>query len=224
VIRQLLNQEDLPLGYMLNLEKNAVKITLMPAKTRHEILSEMKKIVDTTQLEGSSFAVTGMSYIMDELNQNMIVNLKNTLIISCLVMFVLLLITFKKILPTLISLIPILITTSFLYGFLGLSGMSLTVISAIIFSITIGIGIDYAVHYTSVALALNDANKGFDYTSRPIMTNAVGLAIGMSALFTTPFTLNAISILMWVAMIVSMFLSLSLLPTLLRVYLKKKRA
>ena len=100
--------------------------------------------------------------------------------------------------------------------------MSLTVITAIIFSITIGIGIDYAVHYTSVALALNNADQAFNYTSRPIMTNALGLAIGMSALFTTPFTIHMnISILMWVAMMLSMFLSLSLLPTLMNHYLTR---
>lgn len=220
VIQEILKQESLPIGHMLSLDQNAVKITLLPAETHHETLFEMKKIIDNTHLEGSSFSVTGMSYIMDELNQNMIVNLKNTLIISCLVMFVLLLITFRKILPTLISLIPILITTSFLYGFLGLSGMSLTVITAIIFSISIGIGIDYAVHYTSVSLTLNNAEQAFDYTSRPIMTNALGLAIGMSALFTTPFTIHMnIAILMWVAMVLSMFLSLSLLPTLMGKYL-----
>lgn len=220
VVQKVLKQESLPLAHMLSLEQNAVKITLLPAETHHKTLAKMKKIVDSTHLEGSSFAVTGMSYIMDELNQNMVVNLKNTLIISCLLMFVLLLITFKKILPTFISLLPILITTSFLYGFLGLSGMSLTVVTAIIFSITIGIGIDYAVHYTSVALALNNADQAFDYTSRPIMTNALGLAIGMSALFTTPFTIHMnIAILMWLAMILSMFLSLSLLPTLMGKYL-----
>ena len=224
VIQDILKQKSMPIGHMLSLDQNAVKITLMPTETHHETLAEMKKIVDHTELKASTFEVTGMSYIMDELNQNMIINLKNTLIISCLVMFVLLFITFKKLIPTLISLIPILITTSFLFGFLGLSGISLTVVTAIIFSITIGIGIDYAVHYSSVALTLNDTERAFDYTCRPIMTNALGLAIGMSALFTTPFTIHMnISILMWLAMILSMFLSLSLLPTLMGKYLKNEK-
>ena len=40
--------------------------------------------------------------------------------------------------------------TLFLFAFLGLSGISLNLFSATIFSITIGVGIDYAIHYTSI--------------------------------------------------------------------------
>jgi predicted RND superfamily exporter protein len=85
------------------------------------------------------------------------------------------------------------------------------------------VGVDYAVHYSSVALELKDAEKAFDYASRPIITNALGLAIGMSALFTTPLMIHTqVSIMMWVTMVLSMFLSLSLLPTMMRWYLKRR--
>ncbi|MEA3391444.1 MAG: MMPL family transporter, partial [Candidatus Marinimicrobia bacterium] len=218
----LFAQEDIPLGHMLDLEQNAAKITILPAEIHHENLSAMKQMVSDIQIPDAFIAITGMSFIMDELNQNMVNNLKNTLIMALGIMFVLLFITFRKIVPVLISLIPILVTSSFLYGFLGLSGMSLTVMTAMIFSITIGIGVDYAIHLTSVALKLRDVNLAFNYAARPIMTNALGLAIGMTALMTTPLTFHVrISIMMWISMILSMFLSLSLLPTLLRVYLKK---
>ncbi|MCD6446745.1 MAG: MMPL family transporter [Candidatus Marinimicrobia bacterium] len=222
IIFDLIAQEDIPLGHMLNLEQNAAKITILPSEIHHESLSAMKQLVSDIQIPNTSIAITGMSFIMDELNQNMVNNLKNTLIMALGIMFVLLLITFKKIVPVLISLIPILVTSLFLYGFLGLSGMSLTVMTAMIFSITVGIGVDYAIHLTSVALKLQDINLAFNYAARPIMTNAIGLAIGMTALMTTPLTLHVhISIMMWISMILSMFLSLSLLPTLLKVYLKK---
>jgi predicted RND superfamily exporter protein len=225
IISDLIAQEDIPLGHMLDLEQNAAKITILPSEIHHESLSAMKQMVSDIQIPNTSIAITGMSFIMDELNQNMVNNLKNTLIMALGIMFVLLFITFRKIVPVLISLIPILVTSSFLYGFLGLSGMSLTVMTAMIFSITVGIGVDYAIHLTSVALKLRDVNLAFDYAARPIMTNALGLAIGMTALMTTPLTLHIhISIMMWISMILSMFLSLSLLPTLLRAYLKKKRA
>ncbi len=225
IISDLIAQENIPLGHMLDLKQNAVKITILPSEIHHESLSAMKQMVSDIQIPNTSIAITGMSFIMDELNQNMVNNLKNTLIMALGIMFALLFITFRKIVPVLISLISILVTSSFLYGFLGLSGMSLTVMTAMIFSITVGIGVDYAIHLTSVALKLQDVNLAFNYAARPIMTNALGLAIGMTALMTTPLTLHLhISIMMWISMILSMFLSLSLLPTLLRAYLKKKRA
>jgi uncharacterized protein len=222
IIHDILAQKDLPLKHMINLENNAIKITVLPSNIDHNSLFGMKKIAQSTAIPNTSIAITGMTFIMDELNQSMVKNLKNTLILSLIVMFVLLLITFRKLIPVLISLVPILVTSSFLYGFLGLSGLSLTVMTAMIFSITVGIGVDYAIHLTSVALTLNDVDLAFEYAARPIMTNALGLAIGMTALMTTPLTLHLhISIMMWVSMILSMFLSLSLLPTLLKAYLKK---
>jgi len=222
IIRDILAQKDLPLKHMIDLENNAVKITVLPSKIDHKSLLGMKQIVQNANIPNTSVTITGMTFIMDELNQSMVKNLRNTLILSFIVMFVLLFATFRKLIPVLISLVPILVTSSFLYGFLGLSGMSLTVMTAMVFSITVGIGVDYAIHLTSVALKLKNIDLAFDYAARPIMTNALGLAIGMTALMTTPLTLHLhISIMMWVSMILSMFLSLSLLPTLLRAYLKK---
>jgi predicted RND superfamily exporter protein len=112
-----------------------------------------------------------------------------------------------------------------LFGFLGLSNISLNLFTATIFSITIGVGIDYAVHFTSVWM--NFKNKGYDseqavekaynYTSRPIMANAFGLAIGLSALLMSPLKIHLyVSMLMWVSMISGVFLSLSFLPTILK--------
>jgi predicted RND superfamily exporter protein len=223
ILTDLMQQKDLPLDHMLSLDSNAARITVMPSDLSSTTLNDMRDIVDQVKIEHVSMKMTGMSYIMEDLNTVMIDNLKNTLFVSLLVMFVFLLITFRRIVPVLISLIPIMITMLFLYGFLGISGISLTLVTAMIFSISIGVGVDYAVHYSSVALELKDAEKAFDYASRPIITNALGLAIGMSALFTTPLMIHTqVSIMMWVTMVLSMFLSLSLLPTMMRWYLKRR--
>ena len=221
IIYDLLAQKDMPLTHMIDIKQNAAKITILPAEIHHESLAGMNEAISDMHVPNARISITGMSFIMDELNQNMINNLKNTLIMALAIMFVLLFVTFRKIIPVFISLIPILVTSSFLYGFLGFSGLSLSVMTAMIFSITVGIGVDYAIHLTSVALKLKDVNLAFDYAARPIMTNALGLAIGMTVLMTTPLSMHThISIMMWISMVLSMFLSLSLLPTLLRLYLR----
>lgn len=57
----------------------------------------------------------------------------------------------------------------------------------------------------------------YKYTSRPIMANALGLAIGLSALLLSPLRIQLyVSILMWVSMLSGVFLSLSFLPTILK--------
>jgi predicted RND superfamily exporter protein len=183
----------------------------------------LKKIVDSIPDKDAKIDITGMSFVMEDLNMSMVTNLKHTMVVSIIIMFVLLLITFSKLRPSIFALIPVVITSWFLFGFLGMSGIHLTVISALIFSIAMGINVDYAIHLTSVSLELNSIEKGFDYAVRPIMSNAIGLAIGMSVLLFTPLTVHRdIAILIWVSMVMSMFLSLTLLPTILRWYFQHK--
>ena len=60
-------------------------------------------------------------------------------------------------------------------------------------------------------------DKAYKYTSRPIIANAFGLAIGLSAMLLSPLQIHVyVSTLMWVSMITAVFLSLSVLPTILR--------
>ncbi len=223
ILEDFLGQNNMPLNHMINLNEEAIKITVLPKNISTTTLSQLQKIVGSIPTESAQVDITGMSYIMEDLNQGMIKNLKNTLFVSVIVMFILLLITFRRLRPSIFSLIPVIITSWFLYGFLGLSGVSLTVISALIFSITMGINVDYAIHLTSISLNLKSVDKGFDYAARPIISNALGLAIGMSVLFFTPLVVHRdIAIMMWVSMVMSMFLSLTLLPTILRWYFRIK--
>lgn len=222
ILADILQMEQLPFGYMIDTEQHAARITVMPSSLSSDTLMAMKKIVESAGIINADVAITGISYIMEDLNRRMVGNLKNTLMLSAGIMFLLLFVSLRRFVPVLLSLIPVLVTTFALYGFLGFSGLSLSVVTALVFSISIGIGVDYAVHLTYTALKLKDVQKAFDYTARPVMTNALGLAIGMTALVTTPLTIHMhISIMMWVAMMVSMFLSLSLLPTQLNMYFKK---
>jgi hypothetical protein len=209
---------------MINLKQEAIRITVLPKNISTESLQQLKDITESIPDDKAQIDITGMSYIMEDLNQGMVMNLKNTIIVSIIVMFILLLIAFNRLRPSIFSLIPVVITSWFLYGFLGISGISLTVISALIFSITMGINVDYAIHLTSISLDLNSVDEGFDYAARPIISNALGLAIGMSVLFFTPLVVHKdIAIMMWVSMMMSMFLSLTLLPTILRWYFELKK-
>ncbi|MCK5811745.1 MAG: MMPL family transporter [Clostridiales bacterium] len=103
--------------------------------------------------------------------------------------------------------------------------MSLNLFSTTIFSVTIGVGIDYAIHFTSIYRTFRkegDSNKlavdkAYNYASRPIIANALGFAIGLSILFISPLKVHMyVASLMWVSMILSSFLSLSFLPTILK--------
>lgn len=68
-----------------------------------------------------------------------------------------------------------------LFTAMGVFKIPLNIITATMASITIGVGIDYAIHFTSIFLKhrkenepLEAVEKAFKDTSRPIMANALG--------------------------------------------------
>jgi len=178
----------------------------------------------------SSIEVTGVQYLMKDLNVNIAQMQITSIMIALVVVFAMLIVTLRSIKIAFFSLLPIIITVVSLYGFLGISSVPLNITTVIIFSITIGVGIDYAVHFSSVyrhylheeknnEIAIEKAYKN---TSRPIITNAIGISLGLSILMASPLTIHFnVSVLMWVSMIVSVLITLTLLPFLFKVFGKK---
>mgnify|MGYP006311978629 CR=1 FL=1 len=82
-------------------------------------------------------------------------------------------------------------------------------------------GIDYAIHY--VSMLRRERWKGspdpngaaLDYVGTPILANALGLAVGFTALLLSPLQMHTtLTILIWTTMTASAVLSLTLLPTI----------
>lgn len=220
------NEPD-PTAHLLAREQQTARIMVFPKDLKNRSLAKIDSIVDNFNARhpNLNIQVSGVQYLMKELNDSMIAGQTQSLLLAFMLVLALLVMSLRKLKPAVISLLPIAITTIALYGFLGFSGISLNLFTATIFSITIGVGIDYAVHFTSVWMnfrrqghsASDSVNKAFAYTARPIIANAFGLAIGLSALLLSPLRIHLyMSLLMWVSMTAGVLLSLSFLPTVLR--------
>ncbi len=196
---------------------------VFPTDFDNETLEALEVSVKDSKLNGQ---LTGVQFLMKEMNASMISGQFRSILFTFGLIIIMLLIALRSIRLTVIASLPIAITSIILYGFLGLTQISLNVLTATIFSITLGIGVDYAIHYTSIYKYYSDkgdslaAEHALKYTARPVIANALGLSLGMSALWISPLKIHMhISLLMWVAMMVSVLISLTLIPTLLQ---KKK--
>lgn len=178
-------------------------------------------IEDTVEAFNDNATVTGVQYLMKDLNVNISDMQVNSILFALVVVLLMLVVTLRSIRIAFYSLLPIVITVVALYGFLGISSIPLNITTVIIFSITIGVGIDYAVHFSSVyryyLKESNDndfaINKAYSNSSRPIITNALGISLGLSILMLSPLNIHFnVSILMWVSMSVSVLVTLTLLP------------
>ena len=92
--------------------------------------------------------------------------------------------------------------------------------TAVASSIVIGVGIDYAIHLVAaIDNARSDGDgyvlRAIDKAGRPIVANALGIAVAMSALWLSPFKIHPqISMIMWVSMLTAAVAALVVIPAL----------
>mgnify|MGYP003388557420 FL=1 len=121
-----------------------------------------------------------------------------SLLYSFLIVIVLLTLMFRSIKLGLIATIPIFITTVISFGVLGWLNIPLETTTALISSIAIGIGIDYAVHFIDryKIEALKHKDKSFAiqetmaHSGRAISFNAIVVVIGFLVLTLSAFKPN----------------------------------
>ncbi len=220
-------QKDNPLSFLIDQDAKRSRMILFPTDLDNATLDAISSEVASFESAhpGISGSLTGAQYLFRELNAEVVSGQVLSVILAFVGIYLLLLITLRSLRTSLVALLPILVTVISLYGAMGLIGLSLNLITSTIFGITIGVGIDYAIHFTFVWNAFRKdglsadkaAGKSVAYTARPILANGFGIAIGLSALLFSPLMVHLyVAEMMWVSMVVSMFLSLTFLPTLLR--------
>lgn len=121
-----------------------------------------------------------------------------SLLLSLLIIIILLSLMFKKISIGLIGAIPIVITAIISFGLMGLLNIPLSTTTALISSIAVGIGIDYAVHfierYKIYALETSDKaltiRETMHHSGRAIIFNAFVVIAGFLVLLFSVFPPN----------------------------------
>ena len=121
-----------------------------------------------------------------------------SLILSIIIIILLLSIMFKNIKIGIIGSAPILVTALISFGVMGFLGIPLNVTTALLSSIAIGIGIDYAVHfleqYRHNAELSSDkmvvAQKTMAHSGRAIIYNAIVVIAGFMVLLFSVFPPN----------------------------------
>lgn len=179
-------------------------------------------VEDASDKSGIELRPTGSAFEIMDMNRVIIPQQFRSMGLALLLVVILTAASLKNLKAGLKAVIPIIITLAGMYGVMGYAGIDLSVVTSIMSGLTIGVGIDYAIHYTSVFMYLKrkkNADPVFNamsFVATPVLANAIGLSVGFSVMVFSPLqTHTTLSILMWVTMALSALFSLSLLPTLL---------
>jgi hydrophobe/amphiphile efflux-3 (HAE3) family protein len=143
-----------------------------------------------------NFAGTGYKGLV--FNELILEGQIKSLLISLVIIIVLLTLMFRNLLVGIIGSIPIIITALIGFGVMGLLNIPLSTTTALISSIAIGIGIDYAVHfierYRIYAQKTGDKQltmqKTMHHSGRAIIFNAIVVIAGFMVLLFSVFPPN----------------------------------
>ncbi len=194
----------------------------------HEFEDDFKKHGITMKYAGSGYK--GLVFT-DLILEGQIMSL----ILSLIIVIVLLSFMFKNIKLGLIGAVPIIVTALISFGTMGFLNIPLSTTSALLSSIAIGIGIDYAVHfieqYRSNTLKYSSkllvAQKTMAHSGRAISYNAIVVIAGFMVLLFSVFPPNReLGALVSLNMFTSFLGTVTVMLVLLygsNVYFKKKK-
>ena len=184
------------------------------------ILMSVDEDSDLTNLESLAkeygLTVTGIPYVFKELNGKVVSSQLQSILFALLMVWGMMSLSTRRVIDSSLSIIPISATMVLLFGFMGYSKIPLNVTTAMMGGLVIGVGVDYAIHYTTLHRKLG-REKALEKASTPIFANALGLAIGYTPMVFSPLTIHLyLMAIMWVTMIGSATLTLLILPRIVR--------
>ncbi len=161
-------------------------------------ISRIKKHVPELNELGVSIKYAGSGYKGLVFTDLILEGQVKSLILSLVIVVILLSVMFKKIIAGLFGAVPIIITAFISFGVMGLLNIPLNTTTALLSSIAIGIGIDYAVHfierYRIYATETGDkqltGRLTMQHSGRAIVFNALVVIAGFLVLLASVFPPN----------------------------------
>lgn len=223
---------------IINYDYNRTNITFQlkgdDSRTINEALSKIKKFEKPLNDLGISINYAGSGYKALVFTDLILDGQIKSILISLILVLLLLTFMFKDIKAGLIGSTPIAVTALISFGVMGILNIPLSTTTALLSSIAIGIGIDYAIHFLqNYRMNLKTEASPFDAikttmlsTGKAITFNAVVVISGFLVLLFSVFPPNrTLGALVSMNMFTSFLGTLSLMMILVygfRVFLKKK--
>lgn len=136
----------------------------------------------------------GLTYINVVWQEKMVAGMLKSLLGSFVVVLLMMILLFRSLIFGLLAIVPLTVTITFIYGIIGLAGKDYDMPVAILSSLTLGLSVDFAIHflqrsreltkeYGSWSLAIPHM---FEEPAMAISRNAIIISIGFTPLLFAP--------------------------------------
>ena len=174
--------------------------------------------------EGLRAQWAGLTFLNTVWQDEMVGGMLESLMGAFVIVFLMMMILFRSPVYGALAMIPLTITSVFTYGLIGLVGKDYDMPVAVLSSLTLGLSVDFAIHFLERARAIQGETGDwretmalmFQEPGRAITRNAIVIAIGFLPLLGAPLVpYNTVGFLMAAIMAVSSIVTVVLLPAIM---------
>ena len=194
-------------------------------------VKDMEAYLAGESTDSCRMSLTGLPNLYLKIDQSIIHSQFQSLVIALILVLIVVSLLLRSSSSGLYSIIPILVTLVTLFGFMGLTGIALDIGTVLVGSVSIGIGVDYAIHMVSHLnheLRNNKSVKeaithALSVTGRSIIINVLAVSLGFLVLLLSNLVpLQRFGLLVAVTMISSSAAAMTLLPATMLKFKSRK--
>ncbi|MGH1467743.1 MAG: MMPL family transporter, partial [Bdellovibrionales bacterium] len=171
----------------------------------------------------------GLMHINSVWQSEMVRGMGEALMGSFVIVFFMMMFLFRSLKWAFVAMLPLSVTIVFIYGAIGFSGKFYDMPIAVLSSLTLGLSIDFAIHFIEHVITYNKKlgsfeevfNKMFDGTAQAIWRNVMVISIGFTPLFFAALQpYFTVGMFFFLIMLVSGVTTLLILPSILKTFNK----
>ncbi|RZU98806.1 efflux RND transporter permease subunit [Spiribacter vilamensis] len=203
-----------------------VQLTSGDNQDMQAVVEQAQAYVDANPLpEGVSMSWGGLNYINVVWQDAMVKGMAQSLAIAWVMVAAMMLVLFRSLRFGLLAMVPLTVTITVIYGVIGLIGKAYDMPIAVLSSLTLGLSVDFAIHfiersreyYRQTGDFAQSMRHMFGEPARAISRNAIVIAIGFLPLLAAPLVpYNTVGIFLASIMAASALASIILLPALMK--------
>lgn len=205
-------------------------VTYVSSKRIFEIVNGLEEYF--SKINGFSVSVkqTGMPLIYKHLDDAIIKSQIQSLILALIFVFVIMSLQLGSVVGGMFGVLPVFLTIFVVYGFMGYAGIPLDIATVLIASVSIGMGIDYSIHFFNRlryelmegASIEQGLLKVLGTTGVAILINALSVSLGFLVLvFSSVIPLQRFGAMILLTMFLSAGATLVLLPAIILTFKPK---
>jgi len=189
-------------------------------------IDEINRYVAANFPKDVKVTIGGQALVEKALNQLVVQSQLSSVFVSLLLVFLIIAISYRSVAAGLIGLAPLSISILLNFAIMGFMGIKLNIGTALVASVSVGIGIDYTIHYLAAYHREYRASGGngnflrrtFATSGKAILINAISVGAGFAVLMLSKFNILAeLGLLIAFTMLSSSFIALTVLPAILEI-------